>query len=266
MPALALFVWEYGELFMPSISLTPPEHGTTLRVMTANLLMSNMDLAALGAAIEREQPDVLAVQELGTGMARYLAERLRDRYPFQALEPDDTSAFGLGIVSRRPIRVEPPSSASSDNCFCQRAVLDLPERTATLVHVHPPPPAIAYGRLGRVPFPRHFSSEDTRRILSMALRDLEATQGPVVALGDFNVSDRQAIYRRLRQRLRDAHHDAGWGLGYTFPNSAFEGLPALPLVRIDYVLHNDAWLATAARTGSLPGSDHRYLVADLIPR
>ena len=97
------------------------------------------------------------------------------------------------------------------------------------------------------------------------MRRVEASPRPLLVLGDLNVSDRQPYYRWLRQRLHDADRAAGGGLDYTYPSGQY-GRALVPLVRIDYVLHDDAWAARNAETVYLPGSDHRAVVADLVLR
>jgi vancomycin resistance protein VanJ len=92
---------------------------------------------------------------------------------------------------------------------------------------------------------------------------VEANGGPALVLGDFNTSDGQPLYRLLRRRLDDAYRAAGWGFGFTFPSPRGSPL-GFPVVRIDYVFHDEFWATQAAWTGSLPGSDHRYVVADLL--
>ena len=85
-------------------------------------------------------------------------------------------------------------------------------------------------------------------------------------MGDFNVNDRQPNYRRIRRSLKDAHREAGRGFGLTFPNANLQlgRFKVPPLIRIDYVFHNDAIEATAAHTAANPESDHRAVVADLV--
>ena len=80
------------------------------------------------------------------------------------------------------------------------------------------------------------------------------------------MSDRQPLYGRLRQHLHDAHREAGWGFGYSYPAGTRGWLPLWPLVRIDYVFHDGAWAAPAAWTKVVAGSDHRAVVADLVLR
>jgi vancomycin resistance protein VanJ len=257
----------YGPLFLPrtvpSISRpSSPTSGATLRVMTANLLVSNDDLSAVAGLLLAERADIVALQELSPAMAEHLGRELRVQYPYQLLEPRE-SAAGLGILSRYPLRAEGLGEPLPRACFCQRATVDLGGRAATLVNVHPWPPKIRYVKVGRVPIPTSFEPEQTRRGLEAALAGLEGRTGSLVVLGDFNLSDRQPFYRELRRTLLDAHAEAGWGLGYSFPALAFEGLPNASFVRIDYILYDRSLTARSARTARIPGSDHRHVVADL---
>lgn len=257
----------YGPLFLPRtvpsiFRPSSPASGATLRVMTANLLISNDDLSAVAGLLLAERPDVVALQELSPAMAAHLGRELRAQYPHQLLEPSESPA-GLGILSRYPIRPEPMSEGVPRECFCQRVAVDVGGRATTLVNVHPWPPKIGYRRIGRLPVPTSFEPEQTKRGLEAALTGLEGRAGSLIVLGDFNLSDRQPLYRQLRRTLLDAHAEVGWGLGYSFPALAFEGLPNVSFVRIDYILHDRSLSARSARTGRTPGSDHRHVVADL---
>jgi vancomycin resistance protein VanJ len=262
---VALFAWDYGWLFLPRSAPTARAETTSLRVMTANLLVVNGDLDGIAASILAEAPDVVAIQELGYDQAGFFATRLSDRYPHQVLEPNG-APWGLGVISRYPLTREGPAEPAPNACACQRLRVDLGGRAFTLLNVHPPPPSIGWTRLGPWPAPGRFDAGGTEATLRLALEQLDGVTGPVVVLGDFNTGDRQPSYRALRRRFGDAHRAAGWGFGFTFPNLPLGEAPAVPLVRIDYVMHDAAWTAAAARTGTIPGSDHRYVAADLILR
>ena len=265
-PVLLLAV-TYGPLFLPRTvpSIFRPSGqagGATLRVMTANLLVSNDDRSAVTGLLLAERPDVVALQELSPAMAEHLGRELRAQYPYQLLESAE-SPMGLGILSRYPIRRERMGEGLPRTCFCQRVLVDVGTRTTTLVNVHPWPPKVGYFRVGRLPIPTSFAPEQTKRGLEAAQEGLEGRTGSLIVLGDFNLSDRQPLYRELRRTLLDAHAEAGWGLGLSFPALNVEGLPTVSLVRIDYILHDRSLTARSARTGRTPGSDHRHVVADL---
>jgi endonuclease/exonuclease/phosphatase (EEP) superfamily protein YafD len=270
MAPVLLLALTYGPTFVPrSIPALPwwssPPAGPTLRVMTANLLVSNDNLSEVTGLIRAERPDVIALQELSPKMAEHLSRELRAQYPHQLLEPS-TVPDGLGILSRYPLRPERLGEANPRACMCQRVTFGLGNTSATLVNVHPWPPRVGYFRVGRVPVPTSFETDQTMRALDTALEGLAERAGSLIVLGDFNVGDRQPAYRRLRGALLDAHVEAGWGPGFSFPALPLDGLPDTALVRIDYILHDRSLAASSTRTGTMPGSDHHYVVTDLAVR
>jgi endonuclease/exonuclease/phosphatase (EEP) superfamily protein YafD len=71
----------------------------------------------------------------------------------------------------------------------------------------------------------------------------------------------------IDQYLDNAHWEAGWGFGFSFPSSdrPLRGRFQIPsLVRIDHIFYSDHFYVLNART--LPtagGSDHLPVVAEL---
>lgn len=256
--------FEYGPSFIPD---RLAETGRPVRVMSANLFAHNVQAEAVAAAILDRQPDVVAFQELGEGIAGPLGRRLAPSFPYQAFYPGE-SIFGMGVASPYPIVESPPLRMGADTCNCQQVIIDRDGLCLTFLNVHFGLPAITYARFWRLPLPVRFRSEvqkpNPRQVLALA----ESSPGPLFLVGDFNVSDRQPFYRELNGRLEDAHRAVGFGLGYTFPSSwrKLRGLPLPPFIRIDYVFHDRAWATRDARTGRMPGSDHLYVLADLLLR
>jgi len=261
--AIVLFVADFSEMFQPRPSAA---NSTTLRVMTANLSWTNTDPDAFAAAVAREHPDLLAVQELTWAMAGPLAELLRVSYPYQDLAPD-ASYTGIGLFSRIPLRIVIAAhiGPAPDACICQSVALSVNGRTIQVLNAHPPAPRVRFTRLGLIPIPISFSTQIGDAARRQLLEWLDARSTPVVLLGDLNTADSQPYYRDLRARLADAHWEAGWGFGWTFPSEPVGSTP-IPLVRIDYVLHSAELRAVGEWTGYLEASDHRYVVADLVLR
>ncbi len=257
---LLTFGLDYGDFLLPKL---PPPDGAPLRVMTANVVTVNDQPASLAEAVLQQSPDVLAVQELGAPMARVLAQRLRDRYPYQALYPDP-SGRGMGVLSRYPIVGDSRPEMGAGTCNCQQVTIDFDGQQITLLNAHPHSPDVKVRRLGGVPFPRGFATAETEAAVATLVRRAGTIEQPVLVVGDLNTSDRQPSYHLIRGSLGDAYREAGWGFGYTFPAERVFRLTLIPLVRIDYVLHGEGWAARAARTVDLPGSDHRGVVADLV--
>jgi endonuclease/exonuclease/phosphatase (EEP) superfamily protein YafD len=82
---------------------------------------------------------------------------------------------------------------------------------------------------------------------------------PVVAAGDFNLTDRGRGYRRVADRLTDAMRSS-WGA----PTSRKLGFLPL-LLRIDHVFIPDGWCSDHAHHFQLAGSDHRGVVVRVGP-
>jgi endonuclease/exonuclease/phosphatase (EEP) superfamily protein YafD len=84
-------------------------------------------------------------------------------------------------------------------------------------------------------------------------------------LGDFNTTEQQPGYRRLYAvGLKDAHAEAGWGFGFTYP-APKRRLPWLPfsVIRIDHIFFGSSWRASRTWISPMMNSDHQTLVADL---
>jgi len=78
------------------------------------------------------------------------------------------------------------------------------------------------------------------------------------------MTGQSATYRRLTQRLGDAHREARWGLGHTFPDGEVRLIPApFPLVRIDHIFHSRDVVVEKARVGGSSGRERRLLIAEL---
>jgi vancomycin resistance protein VanJ len=257
---LLLLAGEYGPGFLPKGGYSP---GRPLRVLTANLNFMNANAESVANVLQGEQPDVIAVQELGEGIVGPLAELMRGQYPYQSLYPS-TIPTGIGVFSRYRINSVAAPEMAPGACSCQQVEIDLNGRSVTILIVHPSPPRMRIRPLLGLPVPATFDASRHERSLRAILDRADTVRGPLLIVGDFNLSDRQPAYRAFSERFGDVQREAGWGLGYTFPNQDLYHLPLPPFLRIDYVFHDGAWASSTVRTRDLPGSDHRFVVADLV--
>lgn len=79
---------------------------------------------------------------------------------------------------------------------------------------------------------------------------------PVVLCGDLNDTPVSYTYRTFTSLLNDAFLERGWGIAPTYA-----GL--IPLLRIDYVLHDDRFETEAYKTIRQAYSDHYPIVTEL---
>lgn len=245
---IALFAVEYGPQFLPHRVPT----GDAVQFVTANIYFRNGEPEAIEQMIRRSKADVIAIQELRFGMSLWLSTRLQERFPHQTLYPD-RSSDGLGVLSRFPIVERRPPEMAAGQCRCHEVLIDVGSSEVLVINAHPRRPGV--GLTG-------FSTSHQVPTVRALSQKIQASRVPVVVLGDLNIADRHRLFRHIRSLVGDAYRDAGWGLGLTWAHS--RRWP--PLVRIDYVLHDESWQTQAASTGSIPGSDHRYVTADLVQR
>lgn len=258
-PIIVLFVVNYGYLLVPRASEAgPANRGPTLTAATYNVIASQSDPVRVVDVIGDLDADIAGLQELGPRHATRIDEVLAARYPYRVLYPM-LPVHGVGLLSRYPVIEHSVFRPFPDSMLHLRAVLDVDGSRVTVYVVHPSPP-----RDVLLPF----TYNDARRNTEITiLREdyLEAEHGPLIVLGDFNMSDQSTPYRQVDVLLTDAFREAGHGLGFSFPDSQrslFGGLPLL--LRIDYIWHSAHFSALDARVGHDSGtSDHRPVTAVL---
>ena len=259
---LVAFLALFGQRLIPP--LERPTDAARLRVMTINQLYTNQRVADLIAAIRAQNADIVAIQELSEPVAEAAARQLRDAYPHQFLTPG-AEDYGLGILSRYPLRM----SARTRGFVGLRTIVDVDGTAITLINVHLNAPQVRTRRLRQfrpVKVVLDYDTSRRARDFPILLREIDAVEGPLVVMGDFNTSDREPPYAELAARLHDAYREAAWGFGFTFPDDQRIARLAVPfpLVRIDYVWSRGGLAPASARVAcDSGGSDHCAVVADL---
>lgn len=246
-PALFVAV-SFAPLFLPPAT-TVLAGGISFKVMSYNLLYVNRDVAAISRLIRQEQPDILLMQEVTPFHARHLPAALADLYPGQSLHVAYASDIGQAIISRYPIT----SEGTNLQARVQKASLETPAGPVKVWNVHARTPA--------------YWKQQYRDLSAVAVEAAQV-EGPLIVGGDFNTTDQSELYRLINQYLENAHWEAGWGFGFSFPAEASNiyGLPVpRSVVRIDHIFYSgDHFLARHARTlAESGGSDHLPVVVTL---
>jgi vancomycin resistance protein VanJ len=254
LPSLAfLIVW--GPLFLPRSSAVSVET-KQISVMTFNIHGYSKNLDTLGSIIRESDADVVAVQELSFEAQQYFADNLADKYPYQSLHPEEIAYAGQGVLSRYPIEADEywrPEDQRPITGY-QRVVLNVDGRQVILYNAHPPTSITGHGfNIG----PHSQGVEDL-------LRRIDSDSGPLIVLGDFNMTEQFGNYVELAKRFKDTYREAGQvGPGFTFPAAKHVPLPLirrvpLPAVlRLDYIFHSEQFKGIDARVWPQSGlSDH----------
>jgi vancomycin resistance protein VanJ len=228
-----------------------PAGTASLTVLTYNLGNGLAEPARLATMLRQSDADIVALQEVTAATAAALAAELADRYPHQAVS--GAGIPGKAVLSRYPIVTAAPLELAPGRPDL-RAEIDLDGRPLTVIVAHPAPPRLHAGSIAITDATRHQREQVTA---------LATGSGPALLLGDLNLTDRHATYQRLTVAgLTDAFASAGAGPGFTFP--ARLGLvPALPVMRIDYIWHTGHFTTQAAWVGPDAGSDHLPVLARL---
>ncbi|MYS69716.1 endonuclease/exonuclease/phosphatase family protein [Streptomyces sp. SID5926] len=235
---LAWFIEPYGKSVEPT---GPPV--AEVRVLTSNVEFGQ-GTDALIAAVRREKPDLVFVQECERTCDAALRRDLAAGHPHRRAVQGDGSK-GSVILSAFPLRAAP---AVPGTMGMPAAVADVRGHPVRLLLAHPMPPLA-----DRV---------DLWREELDALRDAAAGDRgtPTVLAGDFNASQDHAAFRRILDTgLRDAARLAGQDRTPSWPAWTLPVFGA----QIDHVLVSGDFAARDARFLDLAGTDHRALVVDL---
>lgn len=262
LPALLTFAISYGTMFDPVATAAPAEDARQLTLMTYNLTSKKADPAHLAANILEANADFVAVQELGVKVADYLEAHLSKTYPYYYMHTEeDFFGVGMGVFSRYPILSEEYWRVHRAH---QRVTLDFHGQIITLYNTRPIYPFDT---------PRGFT--DHKEEVSALLERANQETGPVILMGDFNMTDQSNSYHLIAQSYVDVYRAVGWGMGFTFPAAepdldmlphTLRRLLTVPVVRLDYVFINDDFSPVEAHVWPDSGqSDHRPLYVVIAP-
>ncbi|MEU2288877.1 endonuclease/exonuclease/phosphatase family protein [Streptomyces sp. NPDC013178] len=236
---LAWFIEPYGKSSRPEGAAV-----ARVRVLTSNVEFGQAT-DALIAAVRREKPDLVFVEECEYGCQAAVTRELGQTYPHRRAVAGGTSV-GSVVLSRFPLT---PAPAVPGHMGMPGAVADVDGHAVRLQLAHPMPPlprqvALWKRELGRL------------RDFAAAHRD----DGPLILAGDFNASQDHAAFRRILDTgLHDAARLAGEHRRPSWPARTAPTLGA----QIDHVLVSEEFSASRARFLDLPDTDHRSLVVDV---
>jgi endonuclease/exonuclease/phosphatase (EEP) superfamily protein YafD len=267
--ALILAIWQYGELFIPSPSIS---NHTTLTVMSYNVSRQNNDITSVLNMLRTTDADVVAIQELNAELEQAIKQNLAERYPYQLLD-SQARPFGMGIISHYPLTPYEERGETIWSELRQVGMLHIEGTEVLFINMHSSSPnATLFTPLRAMSIIE--SSTVQREQQAREINEIaRMSSHPLLVVGDMNATDQSRSYTIMTELLHDAWREAGWGMGNTFPaDGTFHSLetpignvplPLLP-VRIDYILFSSHWHAQSAHVrGGNSGSDHRPLVVEL---
>ena len=221
--------------------------GSSLRILSLNVLDFNQQYDRVLAYALRERPDVLILVELTPAWTARLGD-LAPEYPHRWVE-DGSGEGGIAMMSRRaPARAEAVTLEGGD-APSYLLTFDAPEGSMSVLGTQLEPP-LGPGR-----------SRQRNQRLSALARFARDWRGPLAIVGDLNTSPFSPHFHKL---LRDGglrRCAQGGGLVPTWP-SLFPPL----WIQLDHCLANNGVQSWDLRAGEYVGSDHFPISVHVAPR
>ncbi|MBI1319445.1 MAG: hypothetical protein GC168_10935 [Candidatus Hydrogenedens sp.] len=246
-----MFAAFHGWQIAPYVPWSGAAHADTdrVRVMLANVLTINQDYEAFREEVERHQPDILCVQEVGAGWKAVL-EGLRETYPYQRMEAREDN-FGIALASRWPLHDVAFKELGGVTVPAILATVETPRGPLRLLDLHTIPPMFKHMAAGR------------NRQLAEAAQIARDAQTPFALVGDLNMTPWSPYFSDLIERSGLVNTRLGRGPMPTWPVSALHPV----LLPIDHVLVSNDINMLGLHRGGRTGSDHLPVIADLqLPR
>ena len=245
--AMPVFAWINAPVAAPARRAAAPAM-LPVRVAAANLFWRSREYAAVREWARASGSDLLVFVEVTDRWAREL-EPLRERWPHMqlALKPGHS---GTLVLSRWPLRAAGVVSTHARGTPDPIVEVAMPGRRWTLVPVHANWPM---GRRASA-----YRAADLRGLASVSVQ----RKGPLLAIGDFNLSPLSPHFDTLLRDGRLYSAAAGRGWQPTWP-------VFLPVagIQIDHALASPDIEVNSFRASAIKGSDHRPIIVDLgIPR
>lgn len=235
-----------------SAAAGPRPGSVAVRVMTINVYIGAADLGEVLRLVDRNDVDLLTVQEALPATVTQLTAGLSATLP-HVLPSNPEYPAGTVIWSRWPINRLSPSLGEGHQI--SRSLLHVPGAIpVTVTGVHTISPGAGPGRI-----------EAWNRDLQALAQVSRQTSGAQVMLGDFNATRDHRPFRRVVETgLVDAAETVRvlpWR-GVTWPANR-QRLPVL--VRLDHVLVTPQSIGVERlQVVTVPGTDHRAVLADLV--
>jgi endonuclease/exonuclease/phosphatase (EEP) superfamily protein YafD len=229
-------------------SKTDQQTAEILKVFLANVHNTNQEVSPLARQIVKEQPDIVVLLEfhpqhltMMNGMGR--------AFPYR-FKPKDGHYFGLGLWSRHPLNAAHLRFLGQSELPTLDTRVEIGLQEVRLVASHLDSPV-------RVP-----AIKRNRQLMALG-KYLQNSKPPLLAMGDFNVSQWSPYYKQFEKISGLINCRRGFGVLPTWPSF----LPDLARIPIDHCLASPGLTMKEVHAGAPVGSDHLPLIFSLrVPR
>lgn len=241
-------VWIYPALV--PVDSQPAMNAATFKFVFANVLTSNEDFETIEAMIQREDPDVFAIVELGASHHRRFSAL--QNYPHHVAQPQQLGNFGAGIYSKRPLNDTLIRTLNLKDIVSVAATVKHDGDEIRIIATHPLPPVSKEGCEHR--------NEHMEQLTEWIGQEKAANpEMHLIVAGDFNLTPWSPVFHQFAQAT-DLHR-AGQGTGV---EPTWYARPIFPMgLVIDHCFIDDSLHCKSYRISEAFGSDHRALLIEL---
>lgn len=228
------------------VTVNHSQSSSNFKAITANVHFANPLEDNFFDFIERENPDVVLLDEVTPSMQPILVGRLSSKYAHYRVLPR-TDGFGIAVFSKNKmadvsIKWLGANQFMVPTIYFQTTTID---NTVVGVHaVHAVPPIS----------PSHLESRDA--LIKSLIQQHANSQSPVIIAGDFNTVPWDPAFATLGTSLKILDHSVTW------PTFLYQ----ISGIGIDHFLINKKVNATQIKPGPNIDSDHYPLVSEFIVR
>lgn len=220
----------------------------SVRILTANVLMTNRNAGAFLGLVRETRPDVLVTLESNEWWQSRL-DSLASDYTFTIKCPLE-NLYGMHVYSRFPLTDSEIKYLVEPDVPSMHTLLRLPSGDEIRIHfLHPAPPS---------PTENEASSERDAELIVVA-KSVAETAGPVIVTGDLNDvawSETTRLFRKISGLLDPR---VGRGMFNTF--HAGYWFMRWPL---DHLFHSRHFCLSSMRRLPPFGSDHFAILTELV--
>ena len=216
------------------------------RVMTANVYKGRADAESIVDIVRDQRVEVLALQETTPAFVKAMKKAGIESYlPYSVVSSAD-GKYGNGLWSATSLKNPVDDEVDSLSSFMPAGTVAFAGgRSVRFVSVHTTSPKPGRWDMWRT------SLEDVARLGSKT--------GRYILMGDFNSTIDHSPFRDvLGSRFSDAAYESGHGFTFTWPA---DRQWVQPFSGIDHVVVDKGIVAGQVSVVSIPGSDHKGLVA-----
>ena len=262
---ILLISWLHIKYFSPKpINITNSQ--PSLKILSHNLSWYKTQSPTLFKLIQKQQPDIIFLQEIVKKNTKRTFPSLKADYPYQIGTPP------VGILSKYPIVLKRNTHLAGHRETQQRAIIKFNEQEVVIYNMQATGPWIKiYKILGFIRIPVYKYGKRSPEIQDLVQR-VERETLPVIVAGDFNMTDETQDYDRVQKVMQDSFRKSGWGFGFTWPQGwelkflvkRSNWRLNYPVFRIDYIWYSKHWGAKSSSVLEATESDHLPIAAELI--